>query len=132
MGHIVKNEMILNGVRALILSQLILLLSLSLHHAWGSSKKCELVNCRILCRYFSSLNSSGQNGSKAVRVVLVGGGVHGEVRVGQGEEQALNKKGICVQGPSCTVKEETECSPVRQQKCETAYEQVIDESRQRV
>ena len=26
--------------------------------------------------------------------MLVGGGVHGEVRVGQGEEQALNEEGI--------------------------------------
>ena len=111
--------------------QLILLLSLSLHYAWGSSKKCELVNCRILCVHLSSLNSSGQNGSKTVRVVLVGGGVHGKVRVGQGKELAIKEEGICVQGPSCTVKEEKECSPVQQQKCETAYEQVIDESGQR-
>ena len=31
---------------------------------------------------------------------------------------------ICLQGPSCSVKQEKECSPVQQQQCETSYEQV--------
>ena len=114
------------------MSQLILLLSLSLHHAWGSSKKCELVNCWIPCLYVSSLNSSGEIGPKTVRVVLVGGGVHGEMRLGQGEQLISSEQINFFQGPSCTVKEEKECNPVQQQKCETAYEQVIDESKQAV
>ena len=69
-------------------SQWILLLSLSLHYAWGSSKKCELVIGGSSAFTLLTQNTSGPNGSETVRVVLGGGGVHGEVRVGEGEQLA--------------------------------------------
>ena len=50
----------------------------------------------------------------------------GLVKVSNYWLSSIREEGICFQGPSCTVKEEKECSPVQQQKCETAYEQVID------